>query len=138
MREIKFRGFWKDVKGNYLSAIGNLSIVDNKEHSGWFISNTYGSPFAYRVIPSTVGQFTGFKDKTGVEIYEDDIVTKHPEYYRNGEIIYDEWNASLRFKADEDEDNLELTKYDCAKMEVIGNIHSNPELLNNTGEHIET
>lgn len=51
-------GFWHDIKGELHYKIGNLSIVDNKEHKGYFISNDYGSPFAYRVLPETIGQFT--------------------------------------------------------------------------------
>ena len=64
------------------------------------------------VNPSTVGQSIGLKDKNGVEIYEGDILRRY-----GGAIIVVKWS------------DAEFNISDGSLYEVIGNIHSNPELL---------
>lgn len=130
MREILFRG--KDVKENW--HIGLLA----KSGNGWYISNSAGIPLAYEVIPSTVGQFTGLTDKNGNKIFEGDIVK-----YKNtdgikvngvaltiiGKVNYNEKNASFAIYG---KDKIGAKHYDyfpIKNIEVIGNIHDNPELL---------
>ena len=92
---------------------------------------------SYAVNPSTVGQYTGLKDKNGKRIWEGDIVAQN--WYD-----YDE-------PRDDSFGNVEFCEYDCSfsvmdvnkdgfmplgrcgsyhwEVEVIGNIHDNPELL---------
>ena len=124
MREIKFRAW--DKKDNLWFYFSLRPFFFDSDLTGIRFKNVFNGK---DIGANSLSQSTGLKDKNGVDIYEGDIVTKHPEYYRNSEIIYDEWASSLRFKTDEDDGNLELTKYYCSKMEIIGNIYENPELI---------
>ena len=79
------------------------------------------------VIPETVGQFTGLIDKNGKRIFEDDIIKTiegaFKVVYEHGAVwLYDELLLS--------NDHLDfLGSYITESIEVIGNIHDNPELL---------
>lgn len=129
MREIKFRGMTLNKKWVY----GNLSILKNHIEfikPGFYISNSFGMPFAYSVRPETVGQATGLIDKDGRDIYEGDIVTDC--YKRLLQVVWQ--NHAFQFKA------LKETNFLYAHIgqwfdgltenpEVIGNIYENPELL---------
>ncbi|APA01599.1 YopX family protein [Bacillus velezensis] len=143
MREVKFRGM--GINGEWYC--GNLSIIKQRIKSmgidpGSYISNKAGVPFAYSVRQETVGQFTGLKDKNGREIYEGDIVRNHRD--NSNELLEVLWQEEV---AEHASDGIYWTKevpgfrfkrikrglttvfVAHVDLEVIGNIHQNPELL---------
>lgn len=79
------------------------------------------------VISETVGQNTGLYDRNGKEIYEGDIVKmidvdfNEPDVVYFGEVVFRDGG----FEAINEQDNY----YINSKCEIIGNIYSNPELL---------
>ena len=128
MRKILFRG--KTVKEQW--AYGLLAHIGN----AWYISNKAGVATAYEVIPSTVGQYTGLKDKNGTKIFEGDIVQTNKFFLSVGlnakyVIEYDVKIACFIGTMQKGcIKHFTTFQNDSDQFEVIGNIHDNPELLN--------
>ncbi|ENI1326550.1 hypothetical protein ABXN54_002884 [Listeria monocytogenes] len=125
MREIEFRG--QNINGHWTH--GNLAIIKEKldrAEIGTYISNSAGAPFAYQVRPETVGQYTGLKDKNGNKIFEGDIGwDEHNEYY--GVVKFEEGKFLYVWE------NIVEDLWEVADgIDICGNIHENPELLEGT------
>lgn len=152
MREIRFRGKRVDngewVYGDLLQP--NLIVADWCNETGTQVFDLE----AYAVIPETIGQFTGLKDKNGNKIFEGDVVKQSfqqntPKVFcarvikgyhqgvvkitSNGVsimrpyfvITYDDWDEDISPQI------LKTPKSVRGyRSEIIGNIHDNPELLN--------
>lgn len=133
MRDIKFRA-WDNLEKDYLNeedmAINNLNnififeIYDKNDTDLWY-TRLLPDPDNKRYV---IEQYTGLKDKNGTEIYEGDVVKVEGD----GEIYRVEWIRSgfglePRYNSPRYPvlGNVELRK----KIEVIGNIHENPGLL---------
>lgn len=81
-REIKFRGKCKTT-GEWF--YGYLFKSDSGERTH-IIKNHKG---CLDIDPDTVGEFTGLRDKNGIEIYENDLIKCEKDIY---EII---WNRGM-------------------------------------------
>jgi len=128
---IKFRGKSKNtnkwVYGYYIKRQEYSYILENdnrfNERQQYFIE----------VIAETVGQYTGFNDKKGAEIYEGDILQSeynshekyscHPIEWNRGSWICNHQinNCCKPWRGD-------LSGHHSSEI-IIGNIYDNPELL---------
>ena len=146
VREYKFKGKRKNdgewVYGCYLkrwAGIGYKHFI----HDGLW---------EHEVDPDTVGEFTGRYDKNGNEVYEKDIIAsevwhggvehfvaemeaekqgKKINWVRPHVILFNKYGAfcmkPIEFMDDESWHGYEIPAAD--KIEIIGTVHDNPELL---------
>lgn len=135
-RKIKFRGKsttdkeWK--YGIPVTLEDSTIIIENKG----VYNDGSASPFFSKwdlVIPKTICQSTGLHDKNGKEIYDGNILRFH---HNNKEYVcIVGWNNEvgawcIRFKGEKHVGIRPLGEWLCEyKIEVIGNIYDNKELL---------
>ena len=125
-REILFRGRIVDdsrwIEGSFtIDCKGECEILHQ-------LKTPHGGFQFLKVIPETVGQFTGMTDKNGTKIFEGDIVK---EQYKSHEIIYNVyWDEDyFAFRVKSKDYSYYLDELVPSNSEVIGNIHDNKELL---------
>ena len=129
MREILFRGKRTDngewVEGFYSAEEYNLNIRKIE-----YIPRIQiiGKCVSMGVITETVGQYTGLTDKNGMRIFEGDLIRST----ETGETAIVQWfSEHSAFMIWCKTSNQVGFLYECEKsiIEVIGNIHDNPELI---------
>lgn len=149
-REIKFR-VWFASKKKY-SCFVNNSVGDavsfGLEPCGHLTAiDRFGDEILINEADTIIEQFTGLTDKNSKEIYEGDIVTTRPSAgcltsvlspeeftsYTKGEVVFSAGSWRIQQSYLGAVRLYEFTNCECCpaySIEIIGNIHENPELLN--------
>ena len=136
MREILFRGKTKAITG--------CPYNNGKPDGEWVFGYVFSDLGAmkirqyetdrpecndYEVDPETVGQYTGLTDKNRTKIFEWDIV-KCTDDTGIENIFIIRWDSRrAMFYLDSPTFKTDFYYYFADELEVIGNIHDNPELL---------
>ena len=139
MREIMFRGKMDDGEWVY----GSFCMDAREQFNGLcgvdgfirFYDKTKGKMQTYEVDRETVGQYTGLKDKNGKRIFEGDIVLGlfHYELAAKGVVTFRDGAFGLRWNRGKVREFSAFTSICNVDYKVIGNIHDNPELLEEEG-----
>ena len=131
MREIEFKGISENTHDWVYG-----SLIYSTMENQYYIAEHNEEELQYPVFAETVGQYTGLKDKNGKQIFEGDIITcinTTRQGYNIGQkmcgfIEYEKYGCYWFCKNNFQHYNDWVFADD---IEVIGNIHDNPELLEN-------
>ena len=125
MREILFRGKRIDNK-EWIEGVAfphdNNKVTMLSQHP------MDGSLVGKEVYLGTVGQYTGLTDKNDTKIFEGDIIQNVTE----GKTAVVQWfseHSAFMLWCKSENQVYWLYENDFLNIEIIGNIHDNPELL---------
>jgi uncharacterized phage protein (TIGR01671 family) len=132
MREIIFRGKSAD-NGEWLFGVPIFDWYSGGKTANIINVGLIECCDENMVIPETIGQYTGLKDKNGRKIFEGDICEyRTPEYMDGGHLVKSKWE---RGKVDISTAGVRFGGYQYSTpfggvvtmYEVIGNIHDQKE-----------
>ena len=135
MREILFRGKRTNngewVYGYYTKA---RYFLNKKEMHIIFEPDVEAFPHCEftgyeEVFSETVGQYTGLTDKNGKRIFEGDIVD-----YISSDVIGNPKTGTIIVEDMTDYDTMIYLNH-SEELQIIGNIHDNPDILKGGGDN---
>lgn len=135
MREILFRGKRVD-NGEWETGSLLVERMNTSDQQVMIADKMTGYPTL--VLPETVGQYTGLKDKTGKKIFEGDILSGHldelfPEDESRYPVVWHDygWHIKCGNKSFDTLEQWWVAKF----LEVIGNIYDKPEMIERGAEN---
>ena len=137
MRQIKFRG--KSINSNQWIFGMTISFGTIKRKSSDIFIEISEEKWS-GIKTNTLGQYTGINDKNGVEIYEGDILLDYEIELESQQdisgklpVVYDsskcQFSVDNSFKKDGSSLVNFVEYFGIENIEVVGNIHDNPEML---------
>ena len=120
-REIKFRAW--DIHCKHM--LGHSYLIDVVDGGGSIIQMILDESIECHLM-----QYTGLKDSNGAEIYEGDILRIYFGIPTVSAVIKVYFHDGC-WMVSKSDGSQELPIFDCCQcdLEVIGNIHENPDLL---------
>jgi len=119
MREIKFRAWVSEDDENFFMC-RTITGYDSHHH---LVSSEGYNYYNFELM-----QYTGLKDKNGVEIYEGDVLQDdYAEYYK---VDWDlEFACFVFYHIGSEHFDNDLNANEAEQCKIIGNIYENPELI---------
>lgn len=125
MRDIKFRAW--DLKRKEMHSVRDMYFDTRTPQLDYFITKSSQATYHANCESFELMQYTGLKDKNGVEIYEGDILN-YGDYKNLHEVVFRNacfWGESIEYGKP-----TGIGIYNALEdLEVVGNIYENPELL---------
>ena len=128
MRKIKFRA-WDSAK----KIMRSVANIYTHSHSVFVLVREAAGGPPELIRTECLMQYTGVKDKNGVEIYEGDIIRHQSGKY--GTDFEIKWSPILcgftAMQIESGHPSPQLNQGTMSYFEVVGNIYENPELVSN-------